>query len=186
MPYHNVSSEIELMGWKTWETHVHLLYNLSSNTNLYGFKKIASWLFWCTEFKRIYTWMKIDNNYSVWSSQVFTILALCAHEPLPLSTFERFLKAQPNDDPRWRIQAIKDCDLLTFLPEQEKPTDSYDEVERVYFYEHTHKAFNDKFIRRGEWPYVFLVSCLKHRNGLWVIRKIRCMYFQCMPHTHLN
>ena len=123
--------------------------------------------------------MKIDNNYSVWSSQVFTILALCAHEPLPLGTFNRFLAAKSNDDPSWRIQAIKaesndnpsrkiqaikDCDLLTFLPKRGKPTDSYDEVERVYFYEHAHKAFKDIFIRRGEWPYAFLVSCLKHRN----------------------
>ena len=69
-----------------------------------------------------------------------------------MSTLKRFLKAQPND--ATGIQAIKDCDLLTFLPEQEKPTDSYDEVERVYFYEQTHKAFKDIFIRRGEWPVV--------------------------------
>ena len=66
-----------------------------------------------------------------------------------MSTFKRFL-----EDDATGIQPIKDCDLLTFLPEQEKPTDSYDEVERVYFYEQTHKAFKDIFIRRGEWPVV--------------------------------
>ena len=65
-----------------------------------------------------------------------------------MSTLKRFLKAQPND--ATGIQAIKDCDLLTFLPEQEKPTDSYDEVERVYFYKHTHKALKSMFIGGGE------------------------------------
>ena len=62
-----------------------------------------------------------------------------------MSTFKRFL-----EDDASGIQAIKDCDLLTFLPEQEKPTDSYDEVERVYFYKHTHKALKSMFIGGGE------------------------------------
>ena len=138
--------------------------------------------------------MKIDNNYSVWSSQVFTILALCAHEPLPLSTFKRFLAAESNDEISCRIQAIKDCNLLTFLPEQEKPTDSYDKVERVYFYGHTHKAF--KHI--GKWPLVcfpsqsWCLNCFVHKNWFWVNRKITavtiglCIRSVCLVHISMT
>ena len=65
-----------------------------------------------------------------------------------MRAFKRFLAAQPHVASR--IQAIKDCDLLTFLPEQEEPTDKYDEVERVYLYKHTHKALKSMFIGGGE------------------------------------
>ena len=82
------------------------------------------------------------------TSQVFTILALCPHEPLPMSTFERFLGAE-SDDPN-RIQTVKECDLLIAIPEQGEPTDKYDAVERVYFHKYTQKAFKSVFIAGGE------------------------------------
>ena len=88
-----------------------------------------------------------DGNQTV---QVFTILALCAHEPLPMSTFERFLKEEANADTM--IKAVKDCDLLIRIPERgdQMPTDSYDCVERVYFHKNTHKGFKSKFIGGGK------------------------------------
>ena len=80
-------------------------------------------------------------------SQVFSILALCAHEPLPMSTFKRFWRVESTDDPR--IQAIKDCDLLTVVPEEGNSTDNYDAVETVFLYMKFHEAFNDLFTWRG-------------------------------------
>ena len=80
-------------------------------------------------------------------SQVFSILALCAHEPLPMSTFKRFWKVESTDDPR--IQAIKDCDLLTVVPEEGNSTDNYDAVETVFLYMKFHEAFNYLFTWRG-------------------------------------
>jgi len=65
-----------------------------------------------------------------------------------MSTFERFLKGEVKDSAK--LQAVRDCDLLMHIPERGKPTDSYDEVERVYFHKSTHKAFMSKFIGGGE------------------------------------
>ena len=81
--------------------------------------------------------------------QVFTILALCSHEPLPISTFERFVKEEA--DAGAKMQALKDCGLLMHIPEKGgELTDSYDGVERVYFHKSTHKGFMSKFIGGGE------------------------------------
>ena len=79
---------------------------------------------------------------------MFTILALCSHEPLPLSTFERFLGAEASAGNK--LQAIRDCDLLIRIPEEGEPTDDYDSVERVYFYKSTHKGFMSNFIGGGK------------------------------------
>ena len=85
------------------------------------------------------------------TSQVFSILALCAHEPLPMSIFKRFLRVESTDDPR--IQAIKDCDLLTVTPERGRFTDNYDSVETVEtvcLYKEPREVFNFIFNWRGE------------------------------------
>jgi len=80
--------------------------------------------------------------------QVFTILALCSHDPLPMNTFERFLEAEPNAGTK--IQAIRDCDLLICIPEKGGSTDHYDSVERVCFHKSTHKGMKSNFIGGGE------------------------------------
>jgi len=81
---------------------------------------------------------------------VFTILALCSHEPLPMNTFKCFLKAEENADEK--LQAVRDCDLLLHIPERGKPIlDSYDTIETVSIHKSTHKGFKSKFIGGGEW-----------------------------------
>lgn len=65
-----------------------------------------------------------------------------------MSTFKRFLDVvESDDDPR--IQAIKDCDLLTTIPEQGNPIDNHDAVETVYLYKHTYKALRS-MLKEGE------------------------------------
>ena len=83
------------------------------------------------------------------TSQVFTILALCPHEPLPMSTLKQFLGTESNDPNR--IQTIKDCDLLIAIPEQGKSTDKYDAVERVNFHRNAQQAFKSVFIGGGKY-----------------------------------
>ena len=66
-----------------------------------------------------------------------------------MSIFKRFLRVESTDDPR--IQAIKDCDLLTVTPERGCFTDNYDSVETVCLYKQPHEVavFNFIFNWRG-------------------------------------
>ena len=58
-----------------------------------------------------------------------------------MSIFKRLLRVESTDDPR--IQAIKDCDLLTVDPEHGKSRDkeNYDAVETVCL-RNPHETFN--------------------------------------------
>ena len=60
-----------------------------------------------------------------------------------MNIFKQFFEAESYDDPK--IQAIKDCDLLSIVLGQEKPTNSSDTVERVHLHDYTHSAFKFEF-----------------------------------------
>ena len=85
-----------------------------------------------------------------------------------MSTFERFLKGEVKATTQ--LQAIRNCDLLMRIPEEGKPTDRYDKVERVYFHKSTHKAFMSKFIGRGEWH--IILQCYKVDIHIWTLNDV--------------
>ena len=102
-------------------------------------------------------YMHFRSVLILFGPQVFTVLALCPHEPIPMTVFCRLLGVEPGSNSE-EIQTIRECDLL--ITRKEDSLDSNDGLEKVFINRRTRKSFRTVFIDSGKILLMVLGWCV--------------------------
>lgn len=93
--------------------------------------------------------------------QVFTALALCRHDPVPMSMIVRLLGEHQKD----KIQAVRDCELLmiTGSGKETLQQEGVESIEGVHTHALVHETFKS-LLNQGECKF-----CMQRPSMLFII-----------------